>query len=154
MADRLRFGLYGLLRGEVDPGTLARRGQLAEHAGFESLWVGDHIALPGRDGEQPRLEVVVAVSYLAAVTATVRLGFGVIVLPQRQPGLPARPRGPCPSCVRSRLGASARPGSATWRSRSRRPGASTPRPLGSTRTSASTGWCSSLSPRTARTWRT
>jgi probable F420-dependent oxidoreductase len=90
MADRLKFGLYGLLRGAVDPGTLARRGQLAEHAGFESLWVGDHIALPGRDGEQPRLEVVVAVSYLAAVTATVRLGFGVIVLPQRQPVLLAR----------------------------------------------------------------
>jgi probable F420-dependent oxidoreductase len=33
---------------------------------------------------------VVAVSYLAAVTATVRLGFGVIVLPQRQPVLLAR----------------------------------------------------------------
>jgi len=90
MADRLKFGLYGLLRGDVDPGTLARRGQLAEHAGFESVWVGDHIALPGRDGEQPRLEVVVAVSYLAAVTVTVRLGFGVIVLPQRQPVLLAR----------------------------------------------------------------
>jgi alkanesulfonate monooxygenase SsuD/methylene tetrahydromethanopterin reductase-like flavin-dependent oxidoreductase (luciferase family) len=90
MTDRLKFGLYGLLRGDVDPGTLARRGQLAEQAGFESLWVGDHIALPGQDGEQPRLEVVVAVSYLAAVTATVRLGFGVIVLPQRQPVLLAR----------------------------------------------------------------
>lgn len=90
MADRLKFGLYGLLRGDVDPGTLARRGRLAEQAGFESLWVGDHIALPGQDGEQPRLEVVVAVSYLAAVTAKVRLGFGVIVLPQRQPVLLAR----------------------------------------------------------------
>jgi probable F420-dependent oxidoreductase len=90
MADQLKFGLYGLLRGDVDPGKLARRGRLAEQAGFESLWVGDHIALPGQDGEQPRLEVVVAVSYLAAVTAKVRLGFGVIVLPQRQPVLLAR----------------------------------------------------------------
>jgi probable F420-dependent oxidoreductase len=91
MADRLKFGLYGLLRGGgVDPGTLARRGRLAEQAGFESLWVGDHIALPGKDGEQPRLEVVVAVSYLAAVTRTVRLAFGVIVLPQRQPVLLAK----------------------------------------------------------------
>ena len=26
MADRLEFGLYGLLRGDVAPGTLARRG--------------------------------------------------------------------------------------------------------------------------------
>src|ERR1700730_12218967 len=91
MADRLKFGLYGLLRGGgVDPGTLARRGRPAEQAGVESLWGGDPIALPRKDGEQPRLEVVVAVSYLAAVTRTVRLAFGVIVLPQRQPVLLAK----------------------------------------------------------------
>jgi probable F420-dependent oxidoreductase len=90
MGNRLKFGLYGLLRGSVEPDTLARRARLAEDSGFESLWVGDHIALPGADGQQPRLEVVVAVSYLAAITSTVRLGFGVIVLPQRQPVLLAR----------------------------------------------------------------
>jgi probable F420-dependent oxidoreductase len=103
MADRLEFGLYGLLRGDVAPGTLARRGRLAEQAGFESLWVGDHIALPGRDGEQPRLEVVVAVSYLAAVTTTVRLGFGVIVLPQRQPVLLAKQLSSIDILARGRL---------------------------------------------------
>jgi probable F420-dependent oxidoreductase len=103
MADRLEFGLYGLLRGDVAPGTLARRGRLAERAGFESLWVGDHIALPGRDGEQPRLEVVVAVSYLAAVTTTVRLGFGVIVLPQRQPVLLAKQLSSIDILARGRL---------------------------------------------------
>jgi probable F420-dependent oxidoreductase len=86
----MKFGLYGLLRGGVEPATLAGRARLAEECGFESLWVGDHIALPGDDGRQPRLEVVVAVSYLAATTSTVRLGFGVIVLPQRQPVLLAR----------------------------------------------------------------
>ena len=53
MADRLKFGLYGLLRGDVDPGMLARRGQLAEHAGFESVWVGDHIALPAGTASSP-----------------------------------------------------------------------------------------------------
>lgn len=88
----MRFGLYGLQRGGgVEPGTLAMRGRLAEQAGFESVWVGDHIALPAEQGgEQPRLEVVVAVSYLAAATSRVRLGFGVIVLPQRQPVLLAK----------------------------------------------------------------
>ena len=91
MADQLRFGLYGLLRGgDVDPDTLARRGRLAEEAGFESLWVGDHIALPGSAGHQPRLEVVVGLSYLAGVTSTIRLAFGVIVLPARQPVLLAK----------------------------------------------------------------
>src|SRR6266536_6593473 len=92
MADGLKLGLYGLHRGgSADPDTLVRRARLAEEAGFESLWVGDHIALPADEGgEQPRLEVVVAVSHLAAVTTRVRLGFGVIVLPQRQPVLLAK----------------------------------------------------------------
>jgi probable F420-dependent oxidoreductase len=88
----LKFGLYGLLRGTgADPETLVRRAHLAEQAGFESIWVGDHIALPADlGGERPRLEVVVAVSHLAAVTSRVRLGFGVLVLPQRQPVLLAK----------------------------------------------------------------
>jgi probable F420-dependent oxidoreductase len=92
VAEGLRFGLYGLLRGGgVEPDTLVRRARLAEQAGFESLWVGDHIALPAElDGQQPRLEVVVAVSHLAAVTTRIRLGFGVLVLPQRQPVLLAK----------------------------------------------------------------
>jgi probable F420-dependent oxidoreductase len=91
MADGLKFGLYGLLRGSgTDPDTLVGRARRAEQAGFESLWVGDHIALPGDPGKQPRLEVVVAISHLAAVTTTIRLGFGVLVLPQRQPVLLAK----------------------------------------------------------------
>ena len=92
MTDGLKFGLYGLLRGGgADPAVLAGRARRAEHAGFESLWVGDHIALPDdKGGKQPRLEVVVAISYLAAVTTLIRLGFGVLVLPQRQPVLLAK----------------------------------------------------------------
>lgn len=88
----LRFGLYGVHRGRgADPEVLIRRAQLAEAAGFESLWVGDHLALPANDGgELPRLEVIVALSHLAAVTARIRLGIGVIVLPQRQPVLLAK----------------------------------------------------------------
>ncbi|HZD68085.1 MAG TPA: TIGR03619 family F420-dependent LLM class oxidoreductase [Actinomycetes bacterium] len=94
MADGLKLGLYGLHRGSsADPDTLARRAQLAEEAGFESLWVGDHIALPSglvNPPEQPRLEAVVALAYLAALTSRVRLCLGVIVLPQRQPVLLAK----------------------------------------------------------------
>ncbi|HEX5295011.1 MAG TPA: TIGR03619 family F420-dependent LLM class oxidoreductase [Streptosporangiaceae bacterium] len=92
MTDGLKFGLYGLQRGAgADPATLARWAQRAEHAGFESLWMGDHIALPAdQGGRQPRLEVVVAISYLAAVTTRIRLAFGVLVLPQRQPVLLAK----------------------------------------------------------------
>lgn len=88
----MKLGLYGLLRGSgLDPDILARRARLAEEAGFESVWVGDHIALPAdQTGELPRLEAVVGISFLAAVTTRVRLGFGVLVLPQRQPVLLAK----------------------------------------------------------------
>ncbi|GIE83486.1 LLM class F420-dependent oxidoreductase [Actinoplanes philippinensis] len=87
----MKFGLYGLHRDRnVDPGVLVRRARAAEEAGFESLWVGDHIALPAGEGNPPRLEALVALGYLAAVTERVRLGVGLIVLPQRQPVLLAK----------------------------------------------------------------
>ncbi|HEU5107241.1 MAG TPA: TIGR03619 family F420-dependent LLM class oxidoreductase [Micromonosporaceae bacterium] len=91
MTDRMRFGLYGLHRDRnVQPDVLVRRAGLAEQAGFESLWVGDHIALPPGAANPPRLEAMVALTYLAAVTSRVRLGVGLIVLPQRQPVLLAK----------------------------------------------------------------
>ena len=90
----MKFGLYGLHKGEnTAPDALARRARVAEDAGFESLWVGDHIALPRDapdDADDPRLEAVVTLAHLAAVTERVRLGFGAIVLPQRQPVLLAK----------------------------------------------------------------
>jgi probable F420-dependent oxidoreductase len=98
MADTLKLALFGLHRGgSVDPDVLMRRARLAEEAGFESLWVGDHIALPAGSQElrrlpaaEPRLEVVVALAFIAGFTSRVRLGVGVIVLPQRQPVLLAK----------------------------------------------------------------
>jgi alkanesulfonate monooxygenase SsuD/methylene tetrahydromethanopterin reductase-like flavin-dependent oxidoreductase (luciferase family) len=54
--------------------------------------VGDHIALPsGLPGaDEPRLEVLATLFYLAAVTSTVRLAAGVLVIPQRNPVLLAK----------------------------------------------------------------
>jgi len=95
MADNLTLALYGLHRGSsAEPDTLVRRAKLAEEAGFGALWVGDHIALPitedGDPADQPRLEAVVTLAHLAAATTTIGLGFGVLVLPQRQPVLLAK----------------------------------------------------------------
>jgi len=98
VAGELKFGLYGLHRGgSANPDVMVRRARLAEEVGFESLWVGDHVAVPPvtASGEfdpspLPRLEAVTAIAYLAAVTTRVRLGLGVIVLPQRQPVLLAK----------------------------------------------------------------
>jgi len=90
----LKLGLFGLHRGSsAEPDALARRARAAEDAGFESLWVGDHIALPSEAADpaaQPRLEAVTALAHLAALTSRVRLAIGVIVLPQRQPVLLAK----------------------------------------------------------------
>jgi probable F420-dependent oxidoreductase len=90
----MKFGLYGLHKGEnTDPEAFARRAREAEEAGFESIWVGDHIALPPDapdDAFDARLEALVALAHLAAVTERVRLGLGVIILPQRQPVLLAK----------------------------------------------------------------
>jgi probable F420-dependent oxidoreductase len=90
----MKFALYGLHRGSsVDRETLHRRATLAEDVGFESIWVGDHIALPHHEGSgdgDPRLEALVTLTYLAAITRRVRLGAGVLVLPQRQPVLLAK----------------------------------------------------------------
>jgi probable F420-dependent oxidoreductase len=90
----MKFGLYGLHKGSsVEPDTLARRARLAEDAGFESLWIGDHVALPvdaPDPPDEPRLELVVSLAHLAAVTSRVRLATGVAVLPQRHPVLLAK----------------------------------------------------------------
>ena len=88
----MMFGLYGIQRGSIDPAVLAGRARRAEEAGIESIWVGDHVALPreARGDTEARLDAVTALAYLAAVTSRVRLGFGVVVLPQRHPVLMAK----------------------------------------------------------------
>ena len=94
----LKFGLFGFHRGaDLRPELLERRARVAEQAGFESLWVGDHVVLPagpedatpGHVGDE-RLEALITLTFLAAHTATVRLGTAVIVVPQRQPLVLAR----------------------------------------------------------------
>lgn len=90
----MQFALYGLHRGSgIDPDTLRRRAVAADDAGFDSIWVGDHVALPRTVDSgisDPRLEALVTLTYLAAVTRRVRLGVGVLVLPQRHPVLLAK----------------------------------------------------------------
>lgn len=90
----MKWGLYGLHKGSsVDPEVRARRARRAEEVGFESLWIGDHVALPADapdDADEPRLELVVSLAHLAAVTSRVKLATGVAILPQRQPVLLAK----------------------------------------------------------------
>jgi probable F420-dependent oxidoreductase len=88
----MKFGFHGVnLHTCAYPETTARFGRAAEAAGFESLWVADHVVLPdppvaGRPmaPDMRLLDPVVALTFLAAHTSNVRLGTGVIILPQRQ----------------------------------------------------------------------
>lgn len=71
-----------------------------EDAGFESLWVSDHIVMPreirshypfAEDGraswptDTPYLDALIALALAAAATERVRLGTAVLVMPQRNP---------------------------------------------------------------------
>ena len=71
---------------------MTRVAQAAEAAGFDSLWVGEHVVLPAprtpaspMDPQDPVLDPVVALTFLAAHTRHILLGTGIIILPQRNP---------------------------------------------------------------------
>ena len=75
-------------------------GENAERLGFDSLWVAEHVVLfddyaskypyspDGRIPARPTsgvLEPLTSLSYLAAVTKRIRLGTGILLVPQRNP---------------------------------------------------------------------
>jgi probable F420-dependent oxidoreductase len=83
-----------------DPEIMAHVARTAEQCGFESLWAPDHSAIP--DGHQtkcpytpdgeipggpdaPLVEPITALSFLAGLTSKIRLGTGIMILPQRHP---------------------------------------------------------------------
>ncbi len=89
----------------LDPAGLRRFVQRAEELGFESVLVGDHIALPtggtrqypytadgsfSRPAEAPFLETMTLLGYLAACTETIKLGSTVVILPYRNPVVQAK----------------------------------------------------------------
>jgi probable F420-dependent oxidoreductase len=88
----MKFGLHSVnLHTCGYPDAAERVGRAAEAAGFESLWVADHVVLPdppvpGRPmaPDQRLLDPIVALTFLAAHTTRIRLATGVIILPQRQ----------------------------------------------------------------------
>jgi probable F420-dependent oxidoreductase len=88
----MKFGLHSVnLHTCADPEAAARLARAAEAAGFESLWVADHVVLPdppvaGRPmaPDMRLLDPIVALTFIAAHTSRILLGTGVIILPQRQ----------------------------------------------------------------------
>jgi len=89
----LKFGLFGIGSGNCsDAEATVRVAQAAEAAGFDSVWSGEHVVLP--DPQSPpspapphfaMLDPLVVLAYVAAHTTVLRLGTGIIILPQRNP---------------------------------------------------------------------
>jgi F420-dependent oxidoreductase-like protein len=69
--------------------TLARICRTADDAGFDSIWVMDHLfqIRSVGDVEEPMLEGTTALGYMAAHTQRARLGLMVGAAPYRYPGL-------------------------------------------------------------------
>jgi probable F420-dependent oxidoreductase len=98
----MKFGLMmglGVGEGCAHPEYLARAVVRAEEAGFESVWAGEHVVMPDyqprypytEDGRLPQphdtdvADPLVWLTYAAALTSTIRLATGVVVLPLRNP---------------------------------------------------------------------
>lgn len=89
----MKFGLFGINMNVCsNPDIAARVAKAAEAAGFESVWTGEHVVLPDPQvppsplpPSYPLLDPAISLAYIAAHTKTIRLGTGIIILPQRNP---------------------------------------------------------------------
>jgi probable F420-dependent oxidoreductase len=76
----------------AEPQAAARIATLAESLGYDSLWAGEHVVVPSprvdpspMEPDEPILDPLVALAHVAAHTERIKLGTGVIILPQRNP---------------------------------------------------------------------
>jgi probable F420-dependent oxidoreductase len=97
----MKLGVFCPLGGPgADAAYVRTLGETAEGLGFDSLWVAEHVVLfddyasrypysaDGRIPARPTngvLEPLTSLAYLAAVTSRIRLGTGVLLVPQRNP---------------------------------------------------------------------
>ncbi len=87
----MKLGFYGINIGPcADPETAVRIALAAEAAGFESVWAAEHVVLPEPQppespipASDPFIHPSVALAYVAARTKSIRIGTGVVILPQR-----------------------------------------------------------------------
>ncbi len=99
--EPMKFGIaFANIGAFVDPAEAVRLARAAEAAGFESIWTVDHVVVPGGyqstypydpTGRLPSGEGTVFpdpliwLAYVAAQTSTLRLGTGILIVPQRNP---------------------------------------------------------------------
>ncbi len=99
--EQLQFGLAFTNVGPfVEPEHAVRLATAAEATGFESLWTVDHVVVPAGyqskypydpSGKLPSGEEsvfpdpLIWLAYVASATSTLRLGTGILIVPQRNP---------------------------------------------------------------------
>ena len=97
----MQFGLAFANSGPfATPEGAAAIAEAAERSGFDSLWTIEHVVVPqeyastypySRDGKMPLADVVdmpdplIWLAWVAARTTTLKLGTGILILPQRNP---------------------------------------------------------------------
>ena len=89
----MKFGIFGINSGLLaNPEISARAAAQAEAVGFESAWTGEHIVLPDPQvapspapPQTAMLDPSVSLAFLAGHTKKLKLGTGIIILPQRNP---------------------------------------------------------------------
>jgi len=89
----VKLGLFAVnMGGSVEPDDVVTTAQAAEAAGFDSLWAGEHVILPDPQAppspmapQDPALDPLVALTWAAAHTSTMRLATGIVIVPQRNP---------------------------------------------------------------------
>ncbi len=93
MVGDMRLGLVHINMGLMSqPDVLVKAALAAEAAGFDSVWAGEHIVLPDPQvppspmrPQDPALDSLLALTWAAAHTTTIRLATGIVILPQRNP---------------------------------------------------------------------
>lgn len=101
----MKIGIIFVNVGPQSGEAMIETAQLAEQAGVESVWTGEHVIIPldydskypysddGRmpaDPENPLVDPLIALAAIAGATSTIRLGTGVNILPQSNPLLLAK----------------------------------------------------------------
>jgi probable F420-dependent oxidoreductase len=89
----MKIGLFGINVGVcASASVIAQVARAAEAAELESVWTGEHVVLPDPQAppspahpRTPFLDPSVALAHIAANTERIRLGTGIIILPQRNP---------------------------------------------------------------------
>ncbi len=89
----MKLGLFSMNMGaRSEPDGLVAAAQAAEAAGFDSVWAGEHVVLPDPQvppspmaPQDPALDPLLALTWAAAATDTIKLATGIIILPQRNP---------------------------------------------------------------------